>query len=254
LAAFIASIFLLTFIKQKNFFKHETPKTGIPSARSITHRVFSENNTNIMLLFFLQHGLIGLTKSVALEFATTPVTCNAICPGWVLTPLVQAQIDALALREGLDNEAASKRLLGAKQPSQAFVSVQQIASLAAYLASDDASQVRGAHWKTWMEASSPHEPPYRPTQTCSSDWRLAWHCRAIVRRLIEDGFFVSNLDVQAPSQPLAQERFFAADLGKTENIADYLARATRDCAALNLVNNVGISLPALLEDISNELM
>lgn len=93
-----------------------------------------------------KHGLIGLTKSVALEFATTPVTCNAICPGWVLTPLVQAQIDALALREGLDNEAASKRLLGAKQPSQAFVSVQQIASLAAYLASDDASQVRGAHW------------------------------------------------------------------------------------------------------------
>lgn len=76
--------------------------------------------------------------------------------------------------------------------------------------------------------------------------------RAIVQRLIEDGFFVSNLDVQAPSQPLAQERFFAADLGKTENIADYLAQATQDCAALNLVNNVGISLPALLEDISSE--
>ncbi|WP_246907614.1 SDR family NAD(P)-dependent oxidoreductase, partial [Bacillus mycoides] len=45
-----------------------------------------------------KHGLIGLTKSVALEFATTPVTCNAICPGWVLTPLVQRQIDALAAR------------------------------------------------------------------------------------------------------------------------------------------------------------
>jgi 3-hydroxybutyrate dehydrogenase len=85
-------------------------------------------------------------KSVALEFAATPVTCNAVCPGWVLTPLVQQQIDALATRDGLDNEAAMKQLLGAKQPSQAFVSVEQIASLVAYLCSDDAAQVRGAHW------------------------------------------------------------------------------------------------------------
>lgn len=93
-----------------------------------------------------KHGLIGLTKSVALELATTPVTCNAICPGWVLTPLVQAQIDALALREGLDADTAPGRLLGAKQPSQAFVTVEQVASLASYLASDNAAQVRGAHW------------------------------------------------------------------------------------------------------------
>ena len=93
-----------------------------------------------------KHGLLGLTKSVALEFATTPVTCNAICPGWVLTPLVQAQIDALAGREGLDPDAARARLLGAKQPSQAFVTVEQVASLASYLASDNAAQVRGAQW------------------------------------------------------------------------------------------------------------
>ncbi|MBO1037789.1 3-hydroxybutyrate dehydrogenase [Delftia sp. SD018] len=93
-----------------------------------------------------KHGLIGLTKSVALEFATTPVTCNAICPGWVLTPLVQRQIDALAAREGLDAEAAARQLLGAKQPSQAFVTVEQVAALAGFLASEQAAQVRGAHW------------------------------------------------------------------------------------------------------------
>ena len=93
-----------------------------------------------------KHGLLGLTKSVALEFATTPVTCNAICPGWVLTPLVQAQIDALAEREGLDEATARARLLGTKQPSQAFVTVEQVASLASYLASDSAAQVRGAQW------------------------------------------------------------------------------------------------------------
>jgi 3-hydroxybutyrate dehydrogenase len=92
------------------------------------------------------HGLIGLTKSVALEFATTPVTCNAICPGWVLTPLVQKQIDALAAREGLDNDAAARQLLGAKQPSQAFVTVEQVAALASFLAGEQAAQVRGAHW------------------------------------------------------------------------------------------------------------
>ena len=64
-----------------------------------------------------KHGLIGLTKSVALETAKTAITCNAICPGWVLTPLVQRQIDALAERDGLDNAAATDRLLGLRQPS-----------------------------------------------------------------------------------------------------------------------------------------
>ena len=93
-----------------------------------------------------KHGVLGLTKSVALETARTPVTCNAICPGWVLTPLVQRQIDALAAREGLDADAAARQLLGAKQPSQAFVTVEQVAALAGFLASEQAAQVRGAHW------------------------------------------------------------------------------------------------------------
>ena len=93
-----------------------------------------------------KHGIVGLTKVTALENAASGVTCNAICPGWVLTPLVQAQIDALALREGLDESAARARLLGAKQPSQAFVTVEQIAALTSFLASENAAQVRGAQW------------------------------------------------------------------------------------------------------------
>ena len=93
-----------------------------------------------------KHGLIGLTKAVALETATTDITCNAICPGWALTALVQKQVDALAARESIDNEAATRMLLGARQPSGRFVTVEQLASLASYLCSDDAQEVRGAAW------------------------------------------------------------------------------------------------------------
>lgn len=67
-----------------------------------------------------KHGVLGLTKSVALETARTPVTCNAICPGWVLTPLVQKQIDARTA-EGVSPEQAEHDLLAEKQPSLAFV-------------------------------------------------------------------------------------------------------------------------------------
>lgn len=93
-----------------------------------------------------KHGLVGLTKSVALELASTNVTCNAICPGWVLTPLVQKQIDALAEREGLDNETATQKLVGLRQPSGRFVTTQEVASLCRYLCSPDAREIRGAAW------------------------------------------------------------------------------------------------------------
>ena len=93
-----------------------------------------------------KHGLLGLTKTVALETATTGVTCNAICPGWVLTPLVQKQIDARAAQEKVDVATAKRELLAEKQPSLEFVSDQQIAALAVFLCSDAASQVRGAAW------------------------------------------------------------------------------------------------------------
>ncbi len=93
-----------------------------------------------------KHGLIGLTKAVALETAGTGVTCNAICPGWVRTPLVQRQIDALASREGLDDEAAVKALIGARQPSGRFVTIEQIAALTLFMCSDAAEEVRGVAW------------------------------------------------------------------------------------------------------------
>jgi 3-hydroxybutyrate dehydrogenase len=90
-----------------------------------------------------KHGLLGLTKVVALETATTGVTCNAICPGWVLTPLVQKQIDDLARRESLAPEAARARLLGEKQPSLEFATPEQIGTAALLLCSEAAAQVRG---------------------------------------------------------------------------------------------------------------
>jgi len=91
-----------------------------------------------------KHGVVGLTKVTALENATTGITANAICPGWVLTPLVQKQIDAIAARDGLTDEQARHKLLAEKQPSLDFATPAQIGELAVYLSSDAAAQVRGA--------------------------------------------------------------------------------------------------------------
>ncbi|SDK52986.1 3-hydroxybutyrate dehydrogenase [Pseudomonas delhiensis] len=92
-----------------------------------------------------KHGVVGLTKSVALETATTPITCNAICPGWVLTPLVQQQIDA-RVAAGASPEQARHDLLAEKQPSLEFVTPAQLGELALFLCSEAAAQVRGAAW------------------------------------------------------------------------------------------------------------
>jgi 3-hydroxybutyrate dehydrogenase len=91
-----------------------------------------------------KHGLVGLTKVVALETAASGITCNAICPGWVLTPLVQKQIDELSRREKVPGEEAKRRLLAEKQPSGEFATPEQIGGLAVFLCSDAASQIRGA--------------------------------------------------------------------------------------------------------------
>ncbi|TCS97695.1 3-hydroxybutyrate dehydrogenase [Tepidimonas ignava] len=93
-----------------------------------------------------KHGLVGLTKVVALETATTGVTCNAICPGWVLTPLVQKQVDDRAAQQGISVEQATRQLLGEKQPSMQFTTPEQLGELAVFLCSPAADNVRGAAW------------------------------------------------------------------------------------------------------------
>ena len=93
-----------------------------------------------------KHGVIGMTKVTALETAGSGITCNAICPGWVLTPLVQAQIDAIAKRDGLTNEQASVKLLSEKQPSKQFAKPEDIGALTAFLCSDAANQISGASY------------------------------------------------------------------------------------------------------------
>jgi 3-hydroxybutyrate dehydrogenase len=91
-----------------------------------------------------KHGVIGLTKVTALENAGKGITCNAICPGWVLTPLVQKQIDAIAAKDGISNAEASVKLLSEKQPSKAFVTPEQLGALAVFLCGDAAAQQTGS--------------------------------------------------------------------------------------------------------------
>jgi 3-hydroxybutyrate dehydrogenase len=93
-----------------------------------------------------KHGIVGLTKVTVLENAHTGITCNAICPGWVLTPLVQKQVDARAAQQGMSNDEAKKSLLAEKQPSGEFVTPEQLGELAVFLSSEAASQVRGVAW------------------------------------------------------------------------------------------------------------
>ncbi|HEX2332486.1 MAG TPA: 3-hydroxybutyrate dehydrogenase [Burkholderiales bacterium] len=90
-----------------------------------------------------KHGLLGMTKVVALETATTGITCNAICPGWVLTPLVQKQIDDRAAKENMPVDRAKMELLSEKQPSLEFATPEQIGAAALFLCSEGADQIRG---------------------------------------------------------------------------------------------------------------
>ena len=90
-----------------------------------------------------KHGVVGLTKTIALELAGTGVTCNAVCPGFVLTPLVETQIEDRARELGLDRESVIRDVILEKQPSKQFATVGEIAAATVFLASDDAAQITG---------------------------------------------------------------------------------------------------------------
>ena len=91
-----------------------------------------------------KHGMLGLTKVVALETAEQGITCNAICPGYVYTPLVEAQIEAQAKAHGIPREQVVRDVLLAQQPNKQFATVEQLGSLVVFLASDAAASITGA--------------------------------------------------------------------------------------------------------------
>jgi 3-hydroxybutyrate dehydrogenase len=91
-----------------------------------------------------KHGLIGMTKVVALENAPTPVTCNAICPGWVHTPLVQKQIEDMAKKDNISVKDATVKLLSEKEPSKRFTYAEDIAAMVIFLCGDNAGNITGS--------------------------------------------------------------------------------------------------------------
>jgi 3-hydroxybutyrate dehydrogenase len=91
-----------------------------------------------------KHGIVGLTKAAGIELANTGITCNAICPGWVLTPLVQAQIDDRAAQQGSSAVEMETALLAEKQPMLQFTTPEQIGALTVFLCSDAARTITGA--------------------------------------------------------------------------------------------------------------
>ncbi|MBK1635086.1 3-hydroxybutyrate dehydrogenase [Rhodovulum adriaticum] len=90
-----------------------------------------------------KHGIVGLTKTVALETAEEPITCNAICPGYVLTPLVEAQIPDQMKTHGMDRETVIREVMLERQPSRQFATVEQLGGTTVFLCSDAAAQITG---------------------------------------------------------------------------------------------------------------
>ena len=135
-SAFHTTRLALPYMQQKNWGR-------IINLASVHGLVASANKSAYVAA---KHGIVGLTKVTALENAHTGVTCNAICPGWVLTPLVQKQVDDRAAREGVSNDEAKKLLLAEKQPSGEFVTPDELGALAVFFCSPAANQVRGVAW------------------------------------------------------------------------------------------------------------
>ena len=112
-----------------------------------------------------KHGIIGLTKVIAIEAANDGVTCNAICPGWVLTPLVQQQIETRAKTEGKTVEQAKNELLAEKQPMLQFSTPENVGALAVFLAGNAAATITGS-------SQAPRRPPmWRPSTALSASPR-----------------------------------------------------------------------------------
>ncbi len=91
-----------------------------------------------------KHGVLGLTKTIALEAAEDPITCNAVCPGYVLTPLVERQIDDQAAAHGIPREAVIRDVLLAQQPNKRFATVAEVGALVAFLSGESAGSITGA--------------------------------------------------------------------------------------------------------------
>ena len=91
-----------------------------------------------------KHGVVGLTKTVALETAGSGITCNAVCPGFVLTSLVETQIQDRARERGISREDAIKNVILERQPSKEFVKIEEVAALTVFLAGDSAASITGA--------------------------------------------------------------------------------------------------------------
>ena len=138
IAATVAGMGAIDILVNNAGIQHTAPIVNIASVHGLVA------STMKSAYVAAKHGVIGLTKAVALETAGSGVTCNAVCPGWVLTPLVQKQIDALAERDGLEPAEAQAQLLSAKQPSGEFATPEQLGALVVFLCSDAARQISGA--------------------------------------------------------------------------------------------------------------
>ena len=134
-----------SFITSKNIIPAMKKNNSgrIINISSVHGLVASENKSAYVAS---KHGLIGLTKAIALELSKTKITCNAICPGWVLTPLVEKQIKKLASKNKTSIELEKKNLLFEKHPNQKFVSGKEIASLVNFLISKDAQNITGSSY------------------------------------------------------------------------------------------------------------
>ena len=135
-SSFITSKNIIPVMKQNN-------SGRIINISSVHGLVASENKSAYVAS---KHGLIGLTKAIALELSKTKITCNAISPGWVLTPLVEKQIKKLASKNKTSIELEKKNLLFEKHPNQKFVSGKEIASLVNFLISKDAQNITGSSY------------------------------------------------------------------------------------------------------------